>query len=158
MGGKSNALKRKPCVQSSKKQQRHIHEELLKHAKLPTLYNRRLKHDAIPMYKVRKNLVPNYISEIFTWKDTSYNVRNCDFQIPLFNTTCYGKHTLRYQGPYIWSKLENSMHELPSLSIFKTNICRVDLASLVEDSGNCCNLYSTWLFIIICIVQAFFVI
>jgi len=42
------------------------YEELLKHAKLPTLYNRRLKHDAILMFKVRNNLVPNYISEIFT--------------------------------------------------------------------------------------------
>ena len=58
-------------------------------------------------------------------------------------TIRYGKHTLRYQGPYIWSKLENGMRELPSLSIFKTKIRRVDLASLVEDSGNCCNLCST---------------
>jgi len=42
------------------------HEELLKHAKLPTLHNRHLQHDALLMYKVRNDLVPNYISEIFT--------------------------------------------------------------------------------------------
>ena len=118
-------------------------EELLKRAKLPTLHNRRLQDIAILMYKVKNDLVPSYISEIFTRKGTRYNLRNSDFEIPRFNTIRYGKHTLRYQGPYIWSKLENGMRELPSLSIFKTKIRRVDLASLVEDSGNCCNLCST---------------
>ncbi|KAK2547346.1 hypothetical protein P5673_032753 [Acropora cervicornis] len=115
------------------------YEELLKHTKLPTLRNRCLQDIAILMCKVKNNLVPSYISEIFTRKRTRYNLRNSDFEIPRFDTIRYGKHTLRYQGPYIWSKLDNSMRELPSLSIFKTNICRVD----VEDSGNCCNLCST---------------
>ena len=91
------------------------------------------------MYKVKNDLVPSYISEIFTRKGTRYNLRNSDFEIPRFNTIRYGKHTLRYQGPYIWSKLENGMRELPSLSIFKTKIRRVDMASLVGDSGNCCE-------------------
>ena len=70
---------------------------------------------------------------MFTRKGTRYNLRRSDFEIPRFDTIRYCKHTLRYQGPYIWSKLENSMRELPSVSIFKTNIRRVDMASLVED-------------------------
>ena len=119
------------------------YEELLKRAQLPTLHNRRLQDIAILMYKVKNDLVPSYISEIFTRKSTRYNLRNSDFEIPRFNTIRYGRHTLRFQGPYIWSKLENRMRELPSLSIFKTNIRRVDLASLVQDSGNCCNVCST---------------
>ena len=122
------------------------YEELLKCAKLPTLHNRCLQDIAILMCKVKNNLVSSYISEIFTRKGTRYNLRNSDFEIPRFNTIRYGKHTLRYQGPYIWSKLENGMRELPSLSIFKTKIRRVDMASLVEDSGNCCDLCSTWFF------------
>ena len=120
-----------------------LYEELLTRAKLPTLHNRCLQDIAILTYKVKNDLVPSYISEIFTGKGSRYNLRNSHFEIPRFNTIRYGKHTLRYQGRYIWSKLENSMRELPSLSIFKTNIRRVDLASLVEDSGNCCNLCST---------------
>ena len=41
-------------------------------------------------------------------------------------------------------RFENGMRELLSLSIFETNIRRVDLqARLVEDSGNCSNLCST---------------
>ena len=59
--------------------------------------------------------LPSYISEIFTRKDASYNLRNNDFEIPRFNTIRYGKHTLRYQGPYIWSKLGNVLRKLPSL-------------------------------------------
>ena len=98
------------------------YEELLKRAMLPALYNRRLQDIAVLMYKVKNDLVPSYISEIFTQKGTRYNLRNSDFGIPRFNTIRYGKHTLRFQGPYIWSKLQNSMRELPSLSIFKTNI------------------------------------
>ena len=78
------------------------------------------------MYKVKNDLVPSYISEIFTRKDTCYNLRDNDFEIPRFNTIRYGKHTLRYQGSYIWSKLGNSLRKLPSLSIFKTNIRRVN--------------------------------
>ena len=94
------------------------------------------------LYGMAKYLA-TYISEIFTRMATRYNLRNSDFEIPRFNTIRYGKHTLGFQGPYIWSKLENSMRELPSLSIFKTNIRRVDLARLLEDTGNCCNLCST---------------
>ena len=44
------------------------YEELLKRAKLPTLHNRRLQDIAILMYKVKNDLVPSYIYEIFTRK------------------------------------------------------------------------------------------
>ena len=91
-----------------------ICEEPLERAKLTTLHNRRLQDVAILTYKVKNNLVSSYISDIFTRKDTSYNLRNSDYEIPRFNTR--RKHTLRYQGPYIWSKLENSMRELPIIA------------------------------------------
>ena len=59
------------------------YEELLKRPKLPsTLHNRRLQDIAILMYKVKNNLVPSYISEIFIRKGTCYNLRNTDFEIP----------------------------------------------------------------------------
>ena len=70
---------------------------------------KRYQDIAILMYKVRNDLVPSYISEMFTRKGTRYNLRNSDFEIPRFNTIRYGKHTLRCQRPYIWFKLENSM-------------------------------------------------
>lgn len=47
------------------------------------------------MYKVKNDLVPSYISEIFTRKGTRYNLvtKNSDFEIPRFNTIRYGVNT-----------------------------------------------------------------
>ena len=58
------------------------------------------------MYKVKNNLVPSCVSEIFTRKDNRYHLRNSDFETPRFNTICYGKHSIRYQWPLLWSKLD----------------------------------------------------
>ena len=46
-----------------------IYEELLKRAKLPMLHNLRLQDVAVLMYKVKNDLEPSYISEIFTRND-----------------------------------------------------------------------------------------
>ena len=67
-----------------------------------TLYNRRL---VILMYKVKYGLIPGNVSDLFINKDTRYLVRNSDFELPRFNTVCYGKHSVRYLGPFLWSKL-----------------------------------------------------
>ena len=83
-------------------------------AKLPTLHNRRLQDVAILMYKVKNDLVPSYISEIFTRKDTSYNLRNNNFDIQRFNSIRYGKDTLRCKirnpnSSFIWRSPAGSM-------------------------------------------------
>ena len=52
-------------------------------------------------------LLTNYLSR----KAPGYSLRNSDFNIPTFNTITYGKHSLRYQGPHIWSKLDNKLKD-----------------------------------------------
>ena len=42
-------------------------------------------------------------------------VRRGDFNIPRFNSVNYGKHSLRYLGPVIWSRLKNDIRNAPSL-------------------------------------------
>ena len=116
------------------------YEALLERAELPTLYNRRLQDVATLMYKVKNNLVPSCVSEIFTRKDNRYHLRNSDFKTPRFNTICYGKHSIRYQGPLLRSKLDRKTRELPSLHSFKANIRKIDLASQLDNNSNCCNL------------------
>ena len=118
------------------------YKELLERAKLPTLYNRRLRDVATLKYKVKSNLVPSCVSEIFARKDNRYHLRNSDFETPRFNTICYGKHSIRYQGPLLWSKLIRKTRELPSLHSFKANIRKIDLASKLDNNSNCCNLCS----------------
>ena len=61
------------------------------------------------MFKVKNGLVPSYIREIFdSAAPKGYNLRNTDFNIPRYNSVHYGKHSLRYFGPYLWSKLNHS--------------------------------------------------
>lgn len=116
------------------------YENLLKQANLPSLYNRRLQDIAITMYKVKNGMTSTGITELFDLKGKKYNLRNGDFNMPRFDTIRYGKHSLRYTGPYIWSKLCSKDKNKPSLSSFKHNIRNIDIASLVEDGCNSCEL------------------
>ena len=117
------------------------YEELLIRAKLPTLYNRRLQEIAILMYKVKNGLLAtSCIQELFKTKNSGYSLRNSDFNIPRFNTIRYGKHSLRYQGPFIWSKLDVETRELSSLKYFKFKIRKMNLTGLINNNTNCCNL------------------
>ena len=68
---------------------------LLKKAALPTLYNRRLQDLAILMFKVKNGMSPDYISELFQWSDTNYNLSNSYFMIPRFNRITFGKHSIK---------------------------------------------------------------
>ena len=88
-------------------------EELLARAGLPTLYNR-VQDTATRIYKVKNNLVPSCLSRLFKTENSQYCLRNCDFEIPRFNTTGYGKHTTRHRGPYIWSKLSKELRMSPN--------------------------------------------
>ena len=79
------------------------YDVLLSRAKLPSLYNRRLQD--IVMFKVKNDLAPDYIMELFRNSNKGYSLTNADFDLPRFSSVCYGKHSIRYLGPYIWSKL-----------------------------------------------------
>ena len=113
------------------------YEDLLRRAKLPSLYNRRLQEIVTLMYKVRNGLAPDYICELFSFKNKVYSLRNADFDVPRYSTVRYGKHSIRYLGPYLWSRLSPSDRQQPSLDNFRRNIRKKDLASLVE--GTCSN-------------------
>ena len=65
-----------------------------------------------------------------------FSLRNSDFDIPTFNTINYGKHSLRYQGPYIWSKLCNKLKDSLDIESFKKNIRKIDLTSLLNNNDN----------------------
>ena len=81
------------------------YQELLNRANMSTLNNcRRLQDIAVMMYKVKINLSPEYISELFSKSNNHYDLRNADFNTPRYNTVKNGKHSHRYYV-YIWSKV-----------------------------------------------------
>ena len=90
-------------------------------ANLCTLRNRRLQDMAVLMYKTKNNICPKYIVDLCYKIDTKYSLRNKDFAMPRFNTTTYGKHSIRYIGPKLWSLLPKNIRDLPSLRTVPTN-------------------------------------
>ena len=77
------------------------------------------------MYRVKKQLCPKYISDLFVPNNSRYNLRVKEFVIPRINTTSYGKHSLRYVGPLLWSKLDSKL-----IGEFKRAIRKMDLERL----------------------------
>jgi len=72
--------------------------------------------------------VPTYITEIFNTTPKRYNLRNADFNIPRFRSVHYGKHSLRYFGPYLWNKLDKTDREKPNVKSFRNSINSKDLS------------------------------
>ena len=121
------------------------YDELLKKAGLTTLYNLRLQDLAILMYKVKHKLTPIYIQNMFEENSTIYQLRNeSDFKIPRFRTVTYGKHSIRYMGPYLWSRLSRDEKNSDTLHSFISTIRRRDIASLLGDNCENCPLCLSW--------------
>ena len=92
---------------------RSSYEGLLKKAKLPTQVYRRFQGKTVIMYKAKYYLCPPYISDLFKQDKCCYGLRNSgDFVIPRFNTSTYGKHSLRYLGSVIWTKLSTVLKDV----------------------------------------------
>ena len=118
-------------------------EELLGHAKLPTLYNRRLQDTVVLIYKVTHGLPPICISDRFAWKNSTHALRNCDFAVTRFNTIRYGKHSIRYIDPFLWSK---DLKESPNVATFRNKIRKLNLSGYLSNNSNCCNLCGQQIF------------
>ena len=125
------------------------------------LYNRRLQDNATLTFKVKHSLVPVNISDLFNLKNTEYNLRKCDFELPRFETVRFGRNSIKYMGPLIWSKLPRHLRMIETLNSFKRNIRKVDLSTLVNIYIRCFRLFNKLLsnlhaifyfyFLVICI-------
>ena len=73
------------------------------------------------MYQVKYRLVPDFICGIFSTKSCKYSFKNQNFDIPTFNSVLYGKHSLRYLGPFLWNKLHKNVTETSSLSTMRVH-------------------------------------
>ena len=117
------------------------YHQLLNRANLPTLLNRRLQDICVLMYKVKHTkMYSETINNIFKPRDSCYSFRNSDFLLPRFNTVSFGKHSLRYLGPILWSKLDKNDKTCKSLSEFRNRMRNKDLTSLIDDGCKGCPL------------------
>ena len=117
-------------------------------ANLPTLLNRRLQDICVLMYKVKHTkMCSETITNIFKPRDSCYSLRNSDFLLPRFNTVSFGKHSLRYLGPILWSKPDKNDKTCKSLSEFRNRMRNKDLTSLIDDGCKGCPLCDSWFLI-----------
>ena len=114
-----------------------LYKNLLSKAKLPSLRNRRLQDILVLMYKVKNSMVPKNVHEVFLKQDKNYNLRSCDFPIPRVNTTKYGKHGLRYTGPYLCRKIDKELRNKPSLASFKTSVRSLKVEDILNGACSC---------------------
>ena len=90
------------------------------------------------MYKVKNGLCPDYIFRLLITRRNQYNSRNDDFIIPRVNTTGYGKHSVRYLRPALWSNIDRKFRELKTVDQFKRVVRKVDITKHILPS-NCIN-------------------
>lgn len=62
------------------------------------------------------------------------------FSISMHNTITYGKHSLLYLGPTLWSKLTTADRSVTLLASLKNRISKPDLGSLLDGGCRSCAL------------------
>ena len=97
--------------------------ELLSEDKSLTVHHRNVQKLAIEMYKIKNELCPKIILDLFKEATHSYNLRNslicgsCKIK-----TVRYGTETITYLGPKIWSIIPDEIRESASLETFRQKI------------------------------------
>ena len=77
------------------------------------------------MYKVKTQIVPSYVRELFSSRESQYDLRDNDlFNIPNFKTITYGEKSVKYYGAKLWSNIPSDYKQCVSLSSFNLNVTR----------------------------------
>ena len=99
-------------------------EELLKNDKSISIHHRNIHNVAIEMYKVKNNLSPSFMKEIFDHNSSGPITRMGDkFTRPNVNKVHKGEHSLRNFGPVVWNTmLPERLKVSSNLTEFKNSI------------------------------------
>ena len=101
-------------------------EQIMSTEKYPSIFSRQMA-----------TIVYIYLGKQHTKNGRYFNFRDiCDQS--LWDTVTYGRHSLRYMGPYIWSKLHKSIKMADSLIAFKNQVRALDLSNVMS-KNNCKN-------------------
>ena len=87
------------------------------------IHRQLIKSVAIIMYKVKNEIAPSYVCELFTPKTSNYSLRNSDgYDLPKFNTITFGRKSLRYYGPKLWNSIPIEPKQCNTLPTFKSSL------------------------------------
>ena len=98
-------------------------QELLEMDNAVTIHDRNLQKLATEMFKVKNEISPLPIQELFEEHINYHNLRSNRFwEISKVRTVNYGTETMRYRGPKVWELLPINIEESKSLEEFKYKI------------------------------------
>ena len=98
-------------------------QSLLEKDNSVSIHNRNLQSLATEMYKVKNQLSPKIMTDVFRLREISYNLRNnTDFMSKNVHSVRYGTESLSYLGPKIWSLVPDDIKNSKSLTVFKSKI------------------------------------
>ena len=88
-----------------------------------TIHQRNLQKLATEIYKVKNNLSPQPMQELFIEHTAIHDLRNKRYwEFPTVKTVCYGQESVRYPGPKTWEMLPNDIKSAKTLEEFKMKI------------------------------------
>ena len=99
-------------------------DDLLKQDNSLIFHHRNIHQVAIEMFKVKHDLSPPFMKELFTYLGNNKGTRSGDtFARPNVNSVYKGDHSIRSFGPIVWNvMLPDRLKTCESLSEFKSNI------------------------------------
>ena len=98
-------------------------EELLHKDKSFKIHERNLQKLVTEIYKIKNNLSPTIMKNIFSISDNPVNLRKkTSFNTFNVKTVHNGLDTISYRGPQIWSNVPDEIKKSKSLSEFKFKI------------------------------------
>ena len=114
--------------------------ELLEKDNNVTIHERNLQRLATEIYKVENELSPLFMRDIFPERATNYNLRNnhC-LSTTNVKTGLYGRETISFRGPQIWSILPIDIKNSQNLNEFKNKITKW------KPEGCTCRLCKTYI-------------
>ena len=96
------------------------YKKLLKLTNSNTIHQKHIQFLLTEIYKTKNKINPEFMKEIFLFKETKYNLRKKDLlQTTNMKTTTFGINTFTFEGCLIWNSLENCLKEQKSLEKFK---------------------------------------
>ena len=98
-------------------------QTLLEKDNSTSIHDKNLQLLLTEIYKTINNLNPSFMKEIFTERNSGYNLRNISRILPSKpNTNSYGIDSATYMGCKLWQELTNDIKTSTSLPIFKKKI------------------------------------
>ena len=96
--------------------------KILEKDKSVTIHHRNLQTLAYEIFKVKKNMAPEILTEIFPQKESNYSLRNSTaLQGSSIKTVRYGSETIFSSGPKLWNILPTELKRIVSYTIQKEN-------------------------------------